>query len=306
MTYGDLGGPAGSGSGEPEGDLATLLAAMDGRLRLLQQELESVAAPIASRTQQRPEPGATDVEGCTDGAPRLPPSARAPRTAPVGEQVVPAQAPSLPRKRARRTVAAAARARSAPVAAPAAERAAAPAASQAVERAASQAAVRHAILEAEQEAREVVEDARRRIAEIAAATRALLDVGAPSPQAAFAAPPSPASPPAPTRRRRPGTAAASERRAYLGAVTVEAGPFLDVAQLDAFEDALAAVPGVEDVYIRTFEHRHAYFELQLAESTRLIAELRARTQGSLHVVEASEHDVRLRIGADDVASGPSR
>jgi hypothetical protein len=89
-------------------------------------------------------------------------------------------------------------------------------------------------------------------------------------------------------------------------VTVEAGPFHDVAQLNVFEDALGTVPGVEDVYIRTFERRHAHFELNVAAPTRLVAELRARAAGPLHVVEASEHDVRLQIGEDDLRPGSSR
>jgi hypothetical protein len=89
-------------------------------------------------------------------------------------------------------------------------------------------------------------------------------------------------------------------------VTVEAGPFLDVAQLNVFEDALGAVPGVEDVYIRTFERRLAHLELNVAAPTRLVAELRARAAGPLHVVEASQHDVRLHFAEDDVRPDPGR
>jgi hypothetical protein len=313
MTYGDLGVPAGDGSGEPECDLATMLAAMDDRLRLLQQELESVAAPIAGRMQRRPESAVAEVEARSDRSPRNPAGASAPRTAPAGEQAGPVEAPALPRKRAKRAVTAVARGRSAP--------AGDGAPGQRTEPVSSQAAVRRAILEAEREAQEVVEEARRRIAEIGGGTRALLErppTASPPPSCApaqpscasqpFSAPPAPTSAPVPSRSRRwrPATPDAPERREYEGAVTVEAGPFGDVSRLSEFEHALAAIPAIEDVYIRTFERRHAHFDLQVVEPTRLIAELQARVPGPLHVIEASERDVRLEIVEDDAEPGAGR
>ena len=60
-------------------------------------------------------------------------------------------------------------------------------------------------------------------------------------------------------------------------MTVEAGPFDDVGQLKAFEDALASIPGVAEAYIRTFERYYAHFALRIDEPTPVIAELRART-----------------------------
>ena len=88
------------------------------------------------------------------------------------------------------------------------------------------------------------------------------------------------------------------RRTFEGTVTVEAGPFADVAQLSAFEDALAAIATVEDVYIRTFDRNRAHFELRLAEPTPLIVELQARARDTLNVLASGESDVRLDIVRD--------
>jgi hypothetical protein len=157
--------------------------------------------------------------------------------------------------------------------------------------AAPDALVRETILEAEDEARRIVEDARDRIAAIGARTRALLE------QSLAAPPPAPAAPEA----ARPAPAVAAEDRPYEGEVTVEAGPFDDVAQLKAFEDALASVPGVDDVYIRTFERYYAHFELRIGQPTMLIAELRARSHDPLRVIDATGQDPRLEI----VRAGPA-
>jgi hypothetical protein len=150
---------------------------------------------------------------------------------------------------------------------------------------APEAVVRHTILEAEEEARRVVEDARQRIAEIGARTRALLEHSLAEPQTEDA----------PTPRRRRARAVKAARRAFEGTVVVEAGPFADVAQLSAFEDALASVPSVDDVYIRTFERNRAHFELSVTEPTALIVELQARSSETLHVVSSGDGELRLDI-----------
>jgi hypothetical protein len=81
-------------------------------------------------------------------------------------------------------------------------------------------------------------------------------------------------------------------------VTVAAGPFEDVEQLHEFEDALASIPAVDDVYIRTFERHHAHFELDVSAPTRLIAELQSRAPQRLRVVEASERALSIEIVRD--------
>jgi DNA-binding Lrp family transcriptional regulator len=165
----------------------------------------------------------------------------------------------------------------------------------AVETTAADELVREAILQAEEEARLIVQDARERIGAVGARTRELLEqsLGV-TPQA-----------PARARRQPVRTASSVEERAYAGAVMVEAGPFDDVTQLKAFEDALASIPGVVEAYIRTFERFYAHFALSIDEPTPLIAELRARTEELLRVIDAGGEDLRLEIvRAGDATSSP--
>jgi hypothetical protein len=343
-----------------------MLAEMDSRLQMLQQELESVAVPIARRgpEQRRParrpdgDPLAVlsaehqaheDVQVMEPEPPPLAPErpARAPRALtraprsprPPAPEPAPAPAPfedarmaeeartaaellPAPRSRAGRRGPAVARTRplssleetprrnpptiaAAPASAPSSPPVApppVPAAPPAARSSASEAVVRQTILEAEEEARRVVDNARDRIAEIGARTRALLE------HSLGAAPePAPETPPAPSRRRRasaPAPRATPEQRSYHGAVTVEAGPFADVGQLDEFEDALASVPGIEDVYIRTFERYYAHFELSIAEPTSLIAELQARVPEQLRLIDSGDRELRLEIVRDEADRAP--
>jgi hypothetical protein len=318
---------AGGGSAGSQADLATMLAEMDSRLQQLQRELEEVAVPITRRGVQshgsgrpvleptgsssahveqeleelqvrsgqatpspapaaapprsrRPVTRAPRSVAPAPAPPAAPTSSAAPPAPPAAETPPVADPPPEPRPRARRITAVAGERPALPAARPPA--AAAPAPSP-------DALVRDTILEAEEEARRIVEDARARIAAIGARTRAQLEQSlAPPADPAVAAAPAPARPAA-----RPPLSA--EDRAYEGAVTVEAGPFDDVAQLKAFEDALGSVPGVEDVYIRTFERYYAHFELQIAQPTMLIAELRARTADPLRVIDATGQVPRLEI-----------
>lgn len=310
--------------GQPGSDLATMLAEMDGRLQRLQQELESVALPIArspSEQLRAAKPAgsvaASEPERHAEpaGAPAAGPQAR--RTA-VDAAVEAELLATAPRRPARRITATSRHAAPPPAAAPAAEPAPAPERPRPSRRGgaphaqpdiaspllptpapvtrrpappppgptAPEAVVRQTILEAEAEARRVVDDARQRIAEIGARTRALLEHSLTDPPQAEAAP-------APRRRRARAVKAA--RRAYEGTVVVEAGPFADVAQLSAFEDALGSIPSVDDVYIRTFEHNRAHFELSVTQPTALIVELQARASETLNVVAVGDGELRLDL-----------
>ncbi len=349
---------------EPEADLATMLAEMDTRLQLLQQELESVALPIARRPAEHRRPARSAAEpiesapepeapAAAAAAPITPadilgrrraatPAAEPPEpqhaTPPeLDDLAAPAAAPRRPPRRVQ------AAGRKAAAAADAALDGAAPAARDALDGAASaartapdsgapavrtgrttvrtaapaasatrtaapatrtartpapgpggsatpEAVVRHTILEAEDEARRVVEDARQRIAEIGARTRALLEHSL--------AEPAPAPQPATGRRRHRSRSVKAARRSFEGTVVVEAGPFADVAQLSAFEDVLGAVPNVADVYIRTFEHNRAHFELSVVAPTPLIVELQARSAETLNVVASGDSDLKLDIVRD--------
>ncbi len=293
---------------EPQADLATMLAEMDSRLQVLQQELESVALPIARRPPERraPRPATEPDASVPDPASSAPAPAAAAiarpgRVAPREPEATPAldgrePLSGTPRRPPRRIAGAA---RNAP--APPADPAPRSHPSIAVRRAdlpppppadtgAPGAVVRTTILEAEDEARRIVDDARQRIAEIGARTRALLEHS-------LAEPPEPAKP-APARRRNRSRTVKAARRSYEGTVVVEAGPFADVAQLSAFEDALTSVPAVHDVYIRTFERNRAHFELNVAQPMALIVELQARTADTLNVVASGDGDVRLDIVRD--------
>jgi hypothetical protein len=61
-------------------------------------------------------------------------------------------------------------------------------------------------------------------------------------------------------RSRPAPAAQADE------VTVEAGPFADIASVSAFEQALARVPGVEDAMVRSFEGNRAIIDVRLRVS----------------------------------------
>jgi hypothetical protein len=305
---------------EPDADLATMLAEMDNRLQLLQQELESVALPIARRPPEQrraARPVAEPLERTPEPELEGPPAAPLPPIAPAdilgrrAPRVTPAEAPPpapqratpaapdeldppppAPRRPPRRISAAGRKAAPTPAPEPAASTATAAAVARTAApglsgSATPEAVVRHTILEAEEEARRVVDDARQRIAEIGARTRALLEHSL--------AEPAQAPPAAGGRRRNRSRSVKAARRSYQGTVIVEAGPFADVAQLSGFEDVLAAVPNVADVYIRTFEDNRAHFELSVVAPTPLIVELQARSSETLNVLAAGESDLRLDI-----------
>ena len=296
-----------------------MLAEMDGRLETLQQELELLAHPIAPRPGEQPgadadppalpaarrqeQLGPDEPHGAKADAPQVERPARGPRVRVAPPRPArPTDRPARPsstrgrdetpdppaglRTRPTRQLTAVEPVRSVP----AAREDAARRSPALVDRSsAGDAIVRQTILEADQEARRVVEHARNRIAEIAARTHALLGhaQGLPADTTKTARPP--------VSALRAASSGAPELREYEGTVTVEVGPFDDIAQLNEFKGALSAVPGVEDVYIRTFERRHAHFELRVVERRLLIAELRARARCSLRVIEAGDQDIRIEI-----------
>lgn len=91
--------------------------------------------------------------------------------------------------------------------------------------------------------------------------------GAPTPQA-----------PAPTRTKAdaeaeplPGDDDLFERN-----LEIDAGPFADFAMLSSFERSLAALPNVEDVYVRRFAGEWATIELAMAHEQPLLRLLRGK------------------------------
>ena len=81
-----------------------------------------------------------------------------------------------------------------------------------------------------------------------------------------------------------------------GAITVDAGPFTNIAALSGFEQALAAVPGVREVHVRSFEGAAAIVDVTLARPVALGSELRRRSPVSCTVTAA--HVGRLSLAVD--------
>jgi hypothetical protein len=273
----------GVGAGDSRTDVASLLAGMDTRLQLLQQEFQSVTALMTDDAPQqgrKHEPHANTAADTTSG-----PSIRRWVT---GEDLRGAS-PGQPEPAIERRV-------GGPGAAMRRPRMQSPAARPAVPNSASDAVIQMLVREAEREAQQVVDDARQRIAQIGVRTRGLVQrsLGA-APESVNETGPEPRSEQTMT----------PEWRAYEGAVTVEAGPFTDIEQLKGFEDALASVPGVEDVEIRTLERDSALFDVFVSVPTALIVELRQRASDALHVTDTADSSVRVTIvrrGIERVAS----
>jgi hypothetical protein len=120
----------------------------------------------------------------------------------------------------------------------------------------------------------------------AAPTPAVSPPAAPAPAPAPATQPAPPPPgplavnlagvvPAPAAVS-PNAVGAIDQR-YVGAVAIDAGPFTDIASLSAFEQAIARVPGVRDVYVRGFQGQRAVIDVDLGTPTALVPELAAVT-----------------------------
>src|SRR4051812_41000285 len=76
-------------------------------------------------------------------------------------------------------------------------------------------------------------------------------------------------------------------------VALDAGPFADLAALGAFEEALAALPGVTGAEVTGFEGRRAQFELRLDRPVALADELPAAVPGA--VARPTETPDRLAV-----------
>jgi hypothetical protein len=76
---------------------------------------------------------------------------------------------------------------------------------------------------------------------------------------------------------------------------VDAGPFDDFAELSSFERSLAALPSIEDVYIRSFDGSRAVVELTLSEERPLLHDLAIHVPYELNVRETSRGSIRLDV-----------
>lgn len=113
------------------------------------------------------------------------------------------------------------------------------------------------------------------------------------------------APPAPPAG--PGTSAA--RRAqpdrqglFEGWVTINAGPFADMWTLGVFERALANLPEVEDVSIRSFEGTRALMDVRLTGAVELVTEMRRAMPFTVGVVEMGDRVLVIEVGAPTAGS----
>jgi hypothetical protein len=110
--------------------------------------------------------------------------------------------------------------------------------------------------------------------------------------------PAPVAPaPAPVTPSVPPTVSAHEDAMYEGAITLDAGPFTDIAALSTFEQALAHVPGAEDVYVSGFTGNRALVELRLSRPAALVREMRAVLPAAFTVTDAAANRLRLDVSA---------
>jgi hypothetical protein len=112
-----------------------------------------------------------------------------------------------------------------------------------------------------------------------------------APAPALVAAPPPVVAPAPV----PPTAVAADTVTFAGQVTVDAGPFTDIATLSAFEQALGDVSGTQDVYVRGFEGSRALIDLVLGEPVALGMELRRAAPVAFTITATTPDHVSITI-----------
>ncbi len=90
-------------------------------------------------------------------------------------------------------------------------------------------------------------------------------------------------------------------RIFEGRVTIDAGPFLDIAAVTTFQQALDLIPGSRDVYVRGFDLNRVHVEFDLAEPVALGREIRAVLPFNFAIFEAGHG--RLAINVDTHSAG---
>jgi hypothetical protein len=137
---------------------------------------------------------------------------------------------------------------------------------------------------------------------IGGATRAPADEPAPSPveEADVSAEP---GLPAAVAAGMPGqtrpAAPAEAGNEYVGAVTIDAGPFTDIATLQAFEQALGRVEGATDVYVKSFEGNRALIDVRLSNPVHLVQQLHDQLALPIKASEAGNN--RLTVDVETAA-----
>ncbi len=81
-----------------------------------------------------------------------------------------------------------------------------------------------------------------------------------------------------------------------GMLTVDAGPFEDIASLAELEQALDGLPGVRDVHVRTFERSHALIDVILGEPIAFGSMLRRSSALTFSITRAVPGQVTVALG----------
>jgi len=95
----------------------------------------------------------------------------------------------------------------------------------------------------------------------------------------------------------PRAAPGPEETLFEGRVELGVGPFYDIASLGAFEQDVAALPGVSEVAVRRFEASHAVVDLRLATPVALVGELRRALRTGFSIRQVAEG--RMLLTFDD-------
>jgi hypothetical protein len=115
-----------------------------------------------------------------------------------------------------------------------------------------------------------------------------------------AAPAAPAYAPAPSAYTAPAPPPPPPDPAatiLAGRVTLDAGPFSDVATLGAFEQALQRTAGVLDVYVRALDAGRATIDVELSGPVALGTELRRTSPVAFQVLDVGQGRLELSIDA---------
>lgn len=86
-----------------------------------------------------------------------------------------------------------------------------------------------------------------------------------------------------------------EGKLFDTAIELDAGPFGDLGSLTAFEQALAALPGVSEVYIRGFEAGRATIDLSLHAPAPLLEEMNERLPYVLDVASQGTGHISMTV-----------
>ncbi|MTD46126.1 hypothetical protein GKE82_18005 [Conexibacter sp. W3-3-2] len=119
------------------------------------------------------------------------------------------------------------------------------------------------------------------------------------PVAHIPAPAPPASVPPPSFSPPPGDAVAADPTVQ-GQLTLDAGPFADIATLSSFEQALGRLPGAQDVYVKGFEGNRALIDLQLAGPIALATRLREVSPLPVTVREPVPGAARIQVDVEEI------